>query len=262
MSSPLGSDAGLTSGVVEEHERQQTDRLGFVGEQRHHDPGQPDRLDRELAPDEGVPRGRGVALVEDQVEDLQDTGEPLGEELEIRHAVGDPGVADLALGADEALREGRLRDEEGARDLRRRQPAQRAQGERDSPVHRERRMAAGEDEPEAVVGDGHRVLRLRPDRGQSRLDLGVALERPGLLAQPLAPAEPVDRPVPRGRGDPGPRVVRHAPDRPRLEGRHERFLDGLLGQIEVAEHPDERRDRPAGLLAEQAADDLVGGVGG
>ena len=61
-------------------------------------------------------------------------------------------------------------------------------------------------------------------------------------------------------------VVIHAPglsgtprDRPGLERRDERLLDGFLGEVEVAEDADERRDRPALLLAEQAVDDLVRG---
>ncbi len=49
-------------------------------------------------------------------------------------------------------------------------------------------------------------------------------------------------------------------DRPGLERADERILDGLLGEVEVAGHPDERGDGPALLLAEQAVDDLVGGV--
>ena len=46
-------------------------------------------------------------------------------------------------------------------------------------------------------------------------------------------------------------------DRPHLERRDERLLDGLLGEVEVAEDADERRDRPARFLAEQAVDDLA-----
>ena len=76
------------------------------------------------------------------------------------------------------------------------------------------------------------------------------------------PAEAVDRPVPCRRRDPGARVVRDAPNRPRLERGDERFLDGLLGEVEVAEDADERRDRPARFGSEQAVDDLVrGGIG-
>ena len=62
-------------------------------------------------------------------------------------------------------------------------------------------------------------------------------------------------------------VVIHAPGigrdaalRPRLERADERVLDRLLGEVEVARHPDQRRDRPALLLAEQPIDGVVGGV--
>ena len=61
-------------------------------------------------------------------------------------------------------------------------------------------------------------------------------------------------------------VVIHAPGlsgsprvRPGLEGGDERVLDGFLGEVEVAEDADQRRDRPSLLLAEQAVDDLVQG---
>jgi hypothetical protein len=43
--------------------------------------------------------------------------------------------------------------------------------------------------------------------------------------------------------------------RPALQGHGEGVLDRLLGQVEVAQHPDERRDRPPRLLTEQAVDD-------
>ena len=261
-SSPSGADPRLPASVVEEHQREEAHDLRLVGEQRPHDPGQADRLARELAAHEDVARGRGVALVEDQVEDLEHAAEPLRQERQIGDPVRDAGIADLPLRADEALGERRLRDEEGPGDLGRRQAAERPQGQRHATVQRQRRVAAGEDQPESVVGDVHLVLSgIGRDRGELRLDLGIALERPGLLAQARASAEPVDGPVAGRRRDPRTGVVGHAPDRPRLERRHERLLDGLLGQVEVAEHPDERRDRPAGLFAEQAVDDLVSGGG-
>ena len=144
----------------------------------------------------------------------------------------------------------------------RRQAAQRAQRQRDPGVHRERRMAAGEDQPQPIVGDRHRRPPSDPARWPRSSDSIAAsrAERLGLLDQPLSPAEPIDGPVAGGRRDPRARVVRHAPRRPGLQRADERVLDGLLGEVEVAGHPDERRDRPALLLAEQAVDDLVGGV--
>ena len=171
-----------------------------------------------------------------------------------------PGGADLPLGPDQPLRQRRLGQQEGAGDLGRRQAAQRPQRQRDAGVHRERRVTAGEDEPQSIVRDVHGVLTwLRVD-GSLRRFRRLAPERLDLLGQPVAPAKPVDRAVPRGRRDPGPGVVRHATLRPRLDGRDEGVLDRLLGEVEVAQDADQRGDRPALLLAEQAVDQLVGGL--
>ena len=45
--------------------------------------------------------------------------------------------------------------------------------------------------------------------------------------------------------------------RPALQRGHERLLDRLLGGVEVAERPDQGRDRPSRLLSEQAIDDRL-----
>ncbi len=199
--------------VVEQHECQQPGGLRLVGEQRDHGPCQPDRLGTQLAPDQGIARRRRVALVVDEVEDLEDAVEALGEQVERRHAVGDAGIVDLALGPDEPLGECRLRDEEGAGDLRCGEAAQGPERERDATVHRQGRMAAGEDQPQSVV---HVVVRRLSaatsglDRGKVRFDGGFARELIRLVPEPSAAAQSVDRPVARGRRDPGARVVRYA----------------------------------------------------
>jgi hypothetical protein len=61
------------------------------------------------------------------------------------------------------------------------------------------------------------------------------------------------------RRDPGTGIRWDPSIRPYLERRDERVLDRLLGEIEVAEDANERRDRPALLLPEQAVDELAGG---
>ena len=125
-------------------------------------------------------------------------------------------------------------------------------------------MTAREDQPEAVVHDGaHGVgaveRHVRIDRRELFLDQRLPTEELRLLREHPLPPEPVDRPVAGGRRDPGAGVVGYAPDRPRLEGRDERLLDGFLGEVEVPEDPDQGRDRSALFLAGQAIDDLVGG---
>jgi len=48
-------------------------------------------------------------------------------------------------------RHGRLRDQEGSRDIGRGHPAHQPEGQRHPPVGAERRVAAGEDQPQPVV---------------------------------------------------------------------------------------------------------------
>ena len=131
--------ARLAAGVLEEHQGEQPERLRLVGHQLGQDPGQADRLDRQLAADERLAGRGGVALVEDEVEDPQHGIEPLGQEVVGRDAIRDPRLADLALGPDEALGQGRLGDEEGAGDLGCREAAERPQRQRDLRVEGEGR---------------------------------------------------------------------------------------------------------------------------
>ena len=209
-------------------------------------------------PDQGVAGRCLVALVEHEVEDAEDRVEPLGQEVVGRDAVGDRRVADLPLRPHEPLGERDFGDEEGPGDLGGGEPAERPQGEGDLGLHRESRMAAGEDEAESVVDDRTHLVRPSFPRHDVGLDGRLAGEQGPLLLEAARPSEPIDRPVASSGRDPGARVVGHTMTRPALEGDDERLLDRLLGEVEVAEDADERRDRPARFLAEQAVDDSVG----
>jgi hypothetical protein len=70
-----------------------------------------------------------VALVEHQVQDVQDGAQPARQLGVVRHAVGDPGRLDLALGPHEALGHGRFGGQEGARDLGGLEAAEQPQGQ-------------------------------------------------------------------------------------------------------------------------------------
>jgi len=126
-------------------------------------------------------------------------------------------------------------------------------------------VAAREDQPEPIVGDRHVGARLAVDvatgfdRLELRLDREVARKLVGLLAQPAAAAQTVDRAIARGRRDPRPGVRRYATVGPDLERSDEGVLDRLLGEVEVAEDADQRRDRPSLLLAEEAVDEVLSG---
>ena len=184
------------------------------------------------------PGGRVVALVEHEVEHAQHGVEPVGQPVAGRDLVADPGLADLLLRPHEPLGERGLRDEERAGDLGRGQAAERAQRQRDRRLRRERRVAAGEDQSQLVVGDRmHLVLRRHEHRvGRAvRVVRRVARDRPGLVREPARPSDTVDRAVAGRRRDPGARVVGDPVGGPALQRHEVRVGDGLLGEVEVAE---------------------------
>jgi hypothetical protein len=158
-----------------------------------------------------------------------------------RHAKRDAGVPDLAFRADQALRHRRLGNEEGPRDLLSGQPAERSKRERDLGIESERRMAAGEDELQPLVGNGRLIhIVLRSFRHLELADLG---------RQRAIAADAVDRPVACGGHEPGARIRRGAVPRPALGGGGERVLGGLLGELEVAEEADQCREDASPLVA-------------
>ena len=123
--------------------------------------------------------------------------------------------------------------------------------ERDAGLGRQRRMAAGEDEAQALVREFVR-LAILGDAPAQRLE---RLERRALLRERPLAADAVDRLVARDLRDPRARIRRDAVARPALQRDYERLLDGLLREVEIADRPDERRDRPPRLTSEQAVDD-------
>ena len=185
----------------------------------------------------GVGAGRQVALVEDEEEDGEHAGDAGREILRGRHPVGDARRLDLGLRAGDPLPHGGLLHQEGAGDLGHGQAADHAQRQRHAGLHRERRVAAGEDQPEPVVVDGaERLGRVVVVQHLSLLVLVVALV--------LAP-DPVDGLAVGGGGQPRAGVGRHAVGRPPLDGDRERLGRRLLGDVEVTETPGQGR-RPPG----------------
>ena len=228
-------EPGLAASVVDQHQRKQRPDLGLVGHQLGERSPEPDRLGGELS-------APAVALVEDQVDDREHRGEPVGQEVGRGHPERDSGGPDLGLRAHQPLRHRRLRHEERAGDLVRLQPAQCPQRQRDLGVERQRGVTAGEDELESLVGD----------RGLVQLILRVLphFEQAGLRGQRSIAADAVDRPVARGGQQPGARVVRRPVAGPALGGDGKRLLGGLLGELEVAEEADQVGEDAPPLVAE------------
>jgi hypothetical protein len=84
-----------------------------------------------------------------------------------------------------------------------------------------------------------------------RLELAELVE-----VTPFA-ANPVDHTVAGSPHDPRDGVGREPVPRPALQRDRERVLNGLLREVDVAEDPDQGRDRPPRLAPEQTVDDRV-----
>ena len=209
--------------------------LGLVGHQRRECPPEPERIAGQVAT-------TAVALVEDQVDDREHGGQAIRQHIVRRHAERDAGGLDLVLRPHQPLGHGRLGHEERARDLGRRQAAERAQGERHLCFHCEGRMAAREHELESLVGKRrlpHPVLHCLRHLEQVRLG-GQG---------PIAP-DAIEGAVARGGHEPGARLGRDSVARPALRGDRERLLGGFLGEFEIAEEADQGSEDPAPLIAE------------
>jgi len=165
-----------------------------------------------------------VALVEHQIEDREDLIEPLRELVALRQAKRDMRVDDLALRAHQTLRQSGLVDQERVRDLRGREPDDAPQCQRDLRLSRERGMAAGEDQVEALV---RRVGR--------RAHFGAHLfELRELLAIARVAAQAVDPAMLRHDQEPGAGIRGYALSRPPFERGDQRVLHEIFGQREIA----------------------------
>ena len=153
MGSPARPDARRSTRRLDLHQRDEPVDLGLLRDELGEDAAEAERVLAEGGPHPVVAGGRRVALVEDQVDDLEHRREPRGERVAARDLEGHARLGERPLGPHDALRDRRLRDEERARDLLGRQAAEQAQRERDARLGREDRVARGEDEAQQVVAD-------------------------------------------------------------------------------------------------------------
>jgi hypothetical protein len=189
--------------------------------------------------------------------DLEHRGEAGGQLLAARHFEGDLLLGQRLLGPHDALGDGRLGHEEGARDLLRGQAAEEPEGERDASLGGEHRMAGDEHQAQEVVAHVLVDRGLQVRHGQFLPDLHLAAHLLQLaVAAPVA-AQDVDGAALRGGHQPGARVLRDARRRPLLDGGDQRVLRQLLGDADVAHHPRQAGDEPRRLDAEGRFDRLM-----
>ena len=222
---------------MQQHQCQQAADLRIGAEPRQQ-PAQADGFRGQVQAQRAVAAAGRVAFVEDEVEHAQHAAQALGELVRLRHFVGNARVAYLGLGAHDALRHGRRRYQKGMRDFFRRQAAHLAQGQGDAGFFRQAGVAAGEDEPQAIVFD---LLALVPVRRRvgHRLD-GLGMILPADQARIAAQA--VDRLEPADGDQPGDRVRRHAVAGPLLGRRQKGIVFRFLGQVQASQQPHQRRE--------------------
>ena len=121
--------AGMAPRLGMEHQCEQAGNLRILALKTADHPSEPDRFMRQIVATEFGPGAAGVALVEDQVQDVQNGAQALGPLVGSRLLEGNAGVLDGLLGPADALGHGRLGHEKRPGDLGRRQAADRTQGQ-------------------------------------------------------------------------------------------------------------------------------------
>jgi hypothetical protein len=105
-------------------------------------------------------------------------------------------IGDFPLGPHDPLAHRRLGHQEGARDFGRRQPSKCAQRQGHPGRHVERRVAAGEDQPQSVVNQSSVVRHIRLAFVRAR-PKGRVADQPGRApGGRMGAAHPVNRPAP------------------------------------------------------------------
>jgi hypothetical protein len=230
--------------------------LGLGRHQLGQHPGQPDRVRAQRGPHPVVPGGGRVALVEDQVDDLEHGGQPGRPLRRARHLERHLLTGQRALGADDPLRDRGLGQQVGAGDLGGGQAAEHAQGQGDPGRGREYRVAGGEHQPQKVILDLVRVGRREPGSVCLCFQVPAQLGVPA-LEFPVAP-EQVHGPALGDGHQPGSRRPRDPLGRPLLERGDHRVLGQILGQPQVTGVPGQPGDQPRRLQPDHGLDRRVG----
>ena len=207
-----------------------------------------------------VAGGRRVALVEDEVDDLEHRREP--RRRAPRRAAPRSGTCALGsvrLGAHDALRDGRLGHKKGPRDLLGRQAAEQPQREGDARLGGENRMTGDEHQAQQIVADvvvergveiGRGALLLRPrarSPSSSCLRSSACCGGSRSMARCLAVAMS-QAPGLSGTPDSG-----HC-----SSAATQRILRQVLGQADIAHHPGEAGDEPRRLDPPDRVDGAMG----
>ena len=157
----------------------------FGGSEFGEDAAEAERVFAEGGAHEVVAGGGGVALVEDEVDDLEDGGEAGGELEAAGDLEGDVFVGEGAFGADDALCDGGFGGQESAGDLVGGEAAEQTEGEGCAGLGGEDGVTGDEDQAEEVVSGGGGVALVEDevddfeDGGEARGELGAVRDFEG-----------------------------------------------------------------------------------
>ena len=204
-----------TSCVGGQRQSQQPDTLRLVGHQLDQHTGKANRFVGQVDAVTQFAHRRVMAGGEHGVDSGQHGSQPVWKLVRVGHPVGDVGLGDLGLRPADPLADGGLGNQEHAGDVDRGQPADGSQGQRDLRLGREGRVAAGEQQPQAVIATVSFVIIGCSAIGQQS-ECFLFLRRPtGFTAQAI------ERLVTRDGGQPGSGPVRDSVAPPRISGDHD-----------------------------------------
>ena len=231
--------------------------LGFIGHQPCQDASESQGVLAQGRSDPVVAGRRRVALVEDEVDHLQDgceAGLKIGALRDLERNVG---LGQRPFRAHDPLADRGLRDKERSGDLVCTKPSQETQRQGDPRIHRQHRVAADEHQPEQVVADRGIVDRGVEIRGGPLVKVEVAPQLFRLALERGSPAHGVDRPMLGRAHQPGRRTIRDAGIRPLADRGFERVLGEILGQADVPDDPSQRCNEPGRLHPPHRVQDTV-----
>ncbi len=252
----LRIDARAEPRGLDLHQRHEAVHLGLQRRELGENAAEPQRLLAQRRAHPVLARGRRIALVEDQVDDLEHRGEPLGERVAARHL-----ERHARLGSACAWR---------ARCAARRSAPARGTRARSLPWSGRRSAAGSARRAPRYESTGWQEVKMRRRRS-SPISSSSAASRSGsirlihlaadllVLALDQLRAPPlVERAVLRGRHQPGGGIVRDALLGPALERDHQRVLREFLGGADVARDARQAGDDFRLLDAPDRVDRLMG----
>ncbi len=240
------------------HQGDQPVDLGIGGHQLGQDAAKAQRVLAERRSRPVIAASRGVALIEDEVEHLEDRGEARDQLRASRCLEGHVGGNQRPFRPDDSLTNCRLGDQERASDLRRTEPSEQPQRQRDPRLRRQYRVTAGEDQPQQIVANviiDHDIERV--DRGLL-LRLELAVELLVFAFDPRVASQKIDRAPFRRGHEPRAGIPRNARLGPLLERRHQGVLGEVFGRSDIPHDPCQAGNHGGRLDAPDRVDDAVG----